>query len=48
VVRFNTDKIRSKGWKNNFTAYEAIKESISSIYEDAKLNKFEWKGAAVV
>ena len=48
VVRFSTDKIRSKGWENNYTAYEAIKESIRSIYEDAKLNKFEWKGAAVV
>ncbi len=46
VVRFNTDKIRSKGWKNKYSAFEAIGESIGSIYEDAKKNKFKWKGAS--
>jgi UDP-glucose 4-epimerase len=47
VVRFNTDKIRSKGWSNKYNAAEAIRHSIQSIYEDAKKNKFGWKGAAV-
>ncbi|MEP7147046.1 MAG: NAD-dependent epimerase/dehydratase family protein [bacterium] len=44
VVRLNSDKIRSKGWKNKYSSAEAIKLSIQSIYEDALKNKFEWKG----
>lgn len=43
VVRLNSDKIRNKGWKNEYTAPEAIKKSVESIYDDAKKNKFEWK-----
>lgn len=45
IVRFNTDKIRSKGWTNKYSASEAIRESVTSIYEDALKNKFDWKGA---
>jgi UDP-glucose 4-epimerase len=44
IVRLNSDKIRSKGWKNKYSSHEAIKTSIESIYEDALKNKFEWKG----
>ena len=46
IVRFNTDKIRSKGWSNRYNTSEAIRLSVESIYEDALKNKFDWKGAA--
>lgn len=44
VVRLNSDKIRSKGWYNEFNSHQAIRKSIELIYEDALKNKFEWKG----
>ncbi|MEO8666352.1 MAG: NAD-dependent epimerase/dehydratase family protein [Ignavibacteria bacterium] len=47
IVRLNSDKIRSKGWKNKYSSSEAIKKSIESIYEDALKNKFDWKGVVV-
>ena len=47
IVRFNTDKIRSKGWSNKFSTSEAIRESVQSIYDDAMKNKFDWKGAEI-
>ena len=42
VVRLNSEKIRNLDWKNSYTTKTAIYKSVSSIYEDAKLNKFEW------
>jgi UDP-glucose 4-epimerase len=48
VVRFNTDKIRSKGWSSKYTAAEAIRKSVQSIYVDALKNKFDWKGTDAV
>ena len=44
VVRFSSEKIREKGWKNEFTSKEAIEKSVKSMYEDAKSNKFGWEG----
>lgn len=44
IVRLNSDKIRNIGWSNEFTSKDAIRRSIESIYEDAKSNKFGWKG----
>lgn len=46
IVRLNSEKIRKLGWKNRFNAYQAINESVKSIYQDALLNKFGWKGEA--
>lgn len=43
VVRLNSDKIRLFGWTNIYSAKEAICNSVKSIYEDAKLNRFQWK-----
>lgn len=43
VVRLNSDKIRTLGWKNKYSAKEAIFNSVHSIFEDASLNKFNWK-----
>ena len=42
VIRLNSDKLRSMGWKNQYTSKEAIRSSVKSILEDAKLNKFGW------
>jgi len=42
VVRLNSDKMRSLGWKNTYSAKEAIYKSIQSIYTDAKADKFQW------
>lgn len=47
VVRLNSDKIRSKGWKNEMTSKDAISKSVKSIYEDALRNKFGWEGVKV-
>jgi len=44
IVRLNSEKIRKLGWKNRFNAYQAINESVKSMYQDALLNKFGWKG----
>jgi len=43
IVRLNSDKIRKFGWKNSFTANEAIVKSVQSIIEDAILDKFKWE-----
>lgn len=43
IVHLNSDKIRKLGWKNNLNTYEAINESVKSMYQDALLNKFGWK-----
>jgi len=42
IVRLKSDKIRAFGWVNAYSAKEAIRNSVLSIYEDAKLNKFQW------
>jgi len=44
VVRFSSEKIREKDWKNEHTSKEAIELSVRSMYEDAKSNKFGWEG----
>lgn len=43
VVKLDSNKIRSTGWTNKYTSHEAIKLSVSSIFEDAKLKKFNWE-----
>jgi UDP-glucose 4-epimerase len=47
VVRFSSEKIREKNWKNEHTSGEAIELSVRSMYEDAKSNKFGWEGETV-
>ena len=42
VIRMNSNKIRKLGWKNQYTAKDAIKKSVSSIYEDALAGRFGW------
>jgi hypothetical protein len=44
VVRLDSSKIRSLGWKNKYTAAEAIRKSVESIIEDANAGRFGWKG----
>lgn len=34
VVRLNSQKIRNTGWSNQYTAEEAIRESVTSMYTD--------------
>jgi len=34
VVRFSSEKIRSLGWKNQYTSHEAIKRAINFIIQD--------------
>jgi len=41
VVRFNTEKIRSRGWRNGRTSVEALRHSIESIINDARKGRFE-------
>jgi UDP-glucose 4-epimerase len=41
LVRFNTQKIRAKGWRNRFTSTEALRESIASMIADAREGKFD-------
>ena len=43
IVRLNSEKIRKLGWNNIYTSEESIKKSVTSIIEDAKLNKFNWE-----
>jgi UDP-glucose 4-epimerase len=40
VIRLDSSKIRALGWKNRYTTKQAIYESVSSIYQDAKQGKF--------
>ena len=40
VIRLDSSKIRSLGWKNKYTTKQAIHESIVSIYNDALQGKF--------
>ena len=42
IIRLDSGKIRKLGWDNKFNAREAIFNSVKSMYEDAKLNKFGW------
>lgn len=41
VVRFNTEKLRARGWRNGYTAREALLHSIDSMITDARAGKFE-------
>ena len=43
IVRFNTDRVRQMGWRNRYDSRQAIAESVKSIYEDAKANRFGWE-----
>ena len=41
VIRFNTDKLRSAGWKNRCTSRQALEKSMSSILDDARNGRFD-------
>jgi len=41
VVRFDTSKLRGRGWSNRRTSVEALTDSIDSMIADAKAGKFE-------
>jgi UDP-glucose 4-epimerase len=41
VVRFDTAKLRSRGWSNKRTSVEALIDSIDSMIQDARAGKFE-------
>jgi UDP-glucose 4-epimerase len=40
VVRFDTTKLRNRGWRNRRTSVEALVDSIDSMILDAKAGKF--------
>jgi UDP-glucose 4-epimerase len=40
VVRFNSGKLRQKGWMNQRTTVQAMIDSIDSMILDAKKGKF--------
>jgi UDP-glucose 4-epimerase len=37
VIRLNTDRIRSLGWKNKRNSREALRESMNALIRDAEL-----------
>jgi len=41
IVRFNTEKIRSLGWKNRYSTREAVQMTIESVLKDARAKLFE-------
>jgi UDP-glucose 4-epimerase len=41
LVRFDTRKIRARGWRNQFTSTEALQASITSMIADAREGKFD-------
>jgi UDP-glucose 4-epimerase len=41
IVRFNTTKLRNRGWTNRRTTVEAIRDSIDSMIVDARAGKFQ-------
>lgn len=41
VVRLNTARIRGLGWRNEMSSVEALRESLSSIVQDARAGRFE-------
>jgi UDP-glucose 4-epimerase len=41
VVRFDTRKLRSKGWANRRTSREALRDSIDSMIADARAGRFQ-------
>lgn len=40
VVRFNTEKLRRRGWRNQRTSLAAMRDSIASMIEDARSGRF--------
>ncbi|MDX6204496.1 MAG: UDP-glucose 4-epimerase [Frankiales bacterium] len=40
IVRINTDKIRSLGWRNAHTGPEGLRESMTSMAQDARAGRF--------
>lgn len=41
VIRFDSNKLRSRGWANRHTSQEAIRKSMQAIERDARLGRFE-------
>ncbi len=41
VVRFDTTKIRKRGWANKRTSVEALRDSIESMINDARAGRFD-------
>jgi UDP-glucose 4-epimerase len=44
VVRFDTKKIRARGWRNNRTSVEALRHSIESMINDAQEGRLNNSG----
>lgn len=42
IVRLNSQKLRELGWRHECNSAEAIRLSVESTYEDAKLDRFGW------
>jgi UDP-glucose 4-epimerase len=40
IVRLNSDRIRSLGWRNAFTTREALHQSLQSLLQDYRSGKF--------
>jgi UDP-glucose 4-epimerase len=40
VVRFDSDKLRARGWANRRTTAEAVRDSVDSMIADARAGKF--------
>ena len=40
IIKLDSSKIRDLGWENKLTAQQAMHKSVSSIHEDALLNRF--------
>jgi UDP-glucose 4-epimerase len=41
VVRFDTSKLRSRGWTNKRTSVQAMVDAIDSMIDDARAGKFD-------
>lgn len=41
LVRFNTQKLRARNWRNQYTSLEALQDSVASMIVDAREGKFD-------
>lgn len=42
IVRLSSQKLRDLGWSHAYSSKEAMRLSVESTYEDAKLDRFGW------
>jgi UDP-glucose 4-epimerase len=46
VIRFDSRKLRTTGWRNRYTSRQAVETSMASMIEDARKGRFDAPPAA--